>query len=196
VFTTGGCGMQGGGKARVGWGIDGYSVVLVTRLHWAYGMHAAGTSEDSLQQVQPSVLERWELEGAVHLFQVPPPALPPFLDAPVPSLPLTARSATSCVGWASRPRQPWSMVELYPRVQFVPGAPPLSLSRLTRLTQVWLPLVLKYLEPEGAVQLFQVCKPPPSHPPGVDAPVPSLPLTVRPAHVLCWTVWITRESHQ
>jgi len=50
-----------------------------------------------------------------------------------------------------------------------------------------LPLVLERLEPEGAVQLFQVCKPPPSHPPDVDAPLPSLPLTVHPAHVLCWT---------
>jgi len=49
-----------------------------------------------------------------------------------------------------------------------------------------LPLVLNHLEPEGAVQLFQVCKPPQSHPP-VDAPLPSLPRTVRPAHVLCWT---------
>ena len=48
-----------------------------------------------------------------------------------------------------------------------------------------LPLVLNYLEPEGAVQLFQVCKPPQSHPPDVDAPLPSLPLTVRPALVLC-----------
>ena len=50
-----------------------------------------------------------------------------------------------------------------------------------------LPLLLECVEPEGRVQLFQVCKPPPSHPPAVDAPLPSLPLTVRPAHVLCWT---------
>jgi hypothetical protein len=50
-----------------------------------------------------------------------------------------------------------------------------------------LPLVLERLEPEGAVQLHQVRKPPPSHPPDVDAPLPALPLTIRPAHVLCWT---------
>ena len=47
--------------------------------------------------------------------------------------------------------------------------------------------VLKRLEPEGAVKLFQVCKPPPSHPPDVGASLPSLPLTTRPVHVLCWT---------
>ena len=50
-----------------------------------------------------------------------------------------------------------------------------------------LPLVLQRLEPQGAVQLFQVCKPPPSHPPDVDAPLPSLSLTARPVHVFCWT---------
>jgi hypothetical protein len=50
-----------------------------------------------------------------------------------------------------------------------------------------LPLVLNHLKPEMAVQLFQVCKLPPSHPPDVDAPLPSLPLTIRLAHVLCWT---------
>ena len=50
-----------------------------------------------------------------------------------------------------------------------------------------LPLVLERLEPEGAVQLFQVCKPLPSLPPHVGAPLPSLPLKFRPAHVLCWT---------
>ena len=38
-----------------------------------------------------------------------------------------------------------------------------------------LPLVLGRLEPEGAVQLFQVRKPPPSLPPILDAPLPSLP---------------------
>ena len=72
------------------------------------------------------------------------------------------------------------MAELSRRAQFVPGPPPLSGSRLTRLTQVWLPLVLNHLEPEGAVQLFQVCKPPPSHPPDVDAPLPSLSLNGSP----------------
>ena len=50
-----------------------------------------------------------------------------------------------------------------------------------------LPLVLNYLEPEGAAQLFQVCKPLPSPPPVVDAPLPSLPLTACLAHVLCWS---------
>ena len=50
-----------------------------------------------------------------------------------------------------------------------------------------LPLVLERLEPEGAVLLFQVCKPDPSHPPDVVVPLPSLPLTVCPADVLCWT---------
>ena len=50
-----------------------------------------------------------------------------------------------------------------------------------------LPLVLQRLEPEGAVQLFQVCKPLPSLPPHVDAPLPSLPLTACPAHVLYWS---------
>jgi hypothetical protein len=49
-----------------------------------------------------------------------------------------------------------------------------------------LPLVLNHLEPEWALQLFQVCTPPPSHPPDVDAaPLPSLPLKIRSAHVLC-----------
>ena len=50
-----------------------------------------------------------------------------------------------------------------------------------------LPLVLQRLEPQGAIQLFQVCKPPLSNPPDVDAPLPSLPPTARPAHALCWT---------
>ena len=50
-----------------------------------------------------------------------------------------------------------------------------------------LPLVLERLEPEGAVQLFQVCKPLPSLPPHVDAPLPSLPLIACPAHLLCWS---------
>jgi len=50
-----------------------------------------------------------------------------------------------------------------------------------------LPLLLERVGPEEAAQLFQVCKPPPSRPPDVDAPLPSLPITVRPAHVLCWT---------
>ena len=56
-------------------------------------MHAGGPSEDTLQQVLPLMLERLEPEGAVQLFQVrnPPQSLPPFLDAPLPSLPLTAR---------------------------------------------------------------------------------------------------------
>ena len=55
-------------------------------------MQAAGPSEDSLQQVLPLVLERLELEGAVQLFQVrkPAPALSPFWDGLMPSLPLTA----------------------------------------------------------------------------------------------------------
>ena len=47
-----------------------------------------------------------------------------------------------------------------------------------------LPLVLERLEPEGALLCFQVCKPPPSLPPDLDAPLPSLPLTARPAHVV------------
>jgi hypothetical protein len=34
-----------------------------------------------------------------------------------------------------------------------------------------LPLVLERLEPEGALHLFQVRKPSPSHPPDVDAPI-------------------------
>ena len=50
-----------------------------------------------------------------------------------------------------------------------------------------LPLVLARLEPEGVVQLFQVCKPLPSLPPFLDAPLPSLPLMACPAHVLCWS---------
>jgi hypothetical protein len=49
-----------------------------------------------------------------------------------------------------------------------------------------LPVVLELLEPEGAVQLFQVRKHPPSRPPVFDAPLPSLPLTARPVHVLSW----------
>ena len=48
-----------------------------------------------------------------------------------------------------------------------------------------LPLVLERLEPEGALLCFQVCKPPPSLPPDVNAPLPSLPLAARPAHVVC-----------
>jgi len=53
-----------------------------------------GPSEDTLQRVLPLVLERLEPEGAVLLFQVRkhPPYLPPVLDAPLPTLPLTARS--------------------------------------------------------------------------------------------------------
>jgi hypothetical protein len=34
-----------------------------------------------------------------------------------------------------------------------------------------LPLVVNHLEPESAVQLFQVCKPPPSHPPDGVRPI-------------------------
>jgi hypothetical protein len=49
-----------------------------------------------------------------------------------------------------------------------------------------LPLVLERVGPEWAAQLCQVCKPPPSFPPDLDAPLPPLPLTARPAHVLCW----------
>ena len=49
-----------------------------------------------------------------------------------------------------------------------------------------LPLMLNHLEPEGAVQLFQVRRPAPSPPPVLDAPLPSLPLTARLVHVLCW----------
>ena len=45
-----------------------------------------------------------------------------------------------------------------------------------------LPLMLERVEPEGGVQLFQVCKPPPD----LDALLPSLSHTVGPAHVLCW----------
>ena len=100
----------GAGESRAGLGIDGRSVVLVTRLHLAYVMHAGGPSEDTLQQVLSLVLER--------------------------------------------------------------------------------------LEPEGAVQLFQVCKPSPSHPLDMGVLLPSLPLTVRPANVVCWTGWLTRESHE
>ena len=48
-----------------------------------------------------------------------------------------------------------------------------------------LPLVLGFLEPKGAVQLFQVCKPLPSLPPFWDAQLLSLPLMAYPAHVLC-----------
>ena len=59
-----------------------------------------------------------------------------------------------------------------------------------------LPLVLERLEPEWAVQLFQVRKPAPSLPPFLDAPLPSLPPTARPVHVLCWTDYLTRESHE
>ena len=50
-----------------------------------------------------------------------------------------------------------------------------------------LPLMLNHLEPEGVVQLFQVCKPLPSLPPHGDAPLLSLPLTACAAHVLCWS---------
>jgi len=50
-----------------------------------------------------------------------------------------------------------------------------------------LPLLLERVGAEGAAQFFQVCKPLPSIPPHVDAPSPSLPLAVRPAHVLYWT---------
>jgi len=57
-----------------------------------------------------------------------------------------------------------------------------------------LPLVLERLEPEGVVQLFQVRKPPPSLPPVLDAPFPSLHLTARPVHVLCWLGLSPRES--
>ena len=46
-----------------------------------------------------------------------------------------------------------------------------------------LPLVLERLEPGGAVQLVQVRKPPPSLPPILDSPLPSLPLTARPVHL-------------
>ena len=55
-----------------------------------------------------------------------------------------------------------------------------------------LPLLLECLEPEGAVQLVQVCKPLPSFPPNVDAPLPSLPRTVRLVHMLCWSGWSIR----
>ena len=53
-------------------------------------MHAAGPSEDTLQQVLPLVLERLKpggaVPGALQFFQVrtPPPSLSPFLDAPLP----------------------------------------------------------------------------------------------------------------
>jgi hypothetical protein len=60
--------------------------------------------------------------------------------------------------------------------------------------QLVLPFVLARLEPEGAIQLFQVRKPPPSLSPHFDAPLPSLPLTARPAHVLCWLGESPRES--
>jgi len=50
-----------------------------------------------------------------------------------------------------------------------------------------LPLVLARLEPEGVVQLFQVCKPLLSLPPFLDAPLPWLPRMACPAHVLCWS---------
>jgi hypothetical protein len=45
-----------------------------------------------------------------------------------------------------------------------------------------LPLVLERLEPEGAAQCLKVCKTTPSPPPESNAPMPSLPLKVRPAH--------------
>jgi len=57
-----------------------------------------------------------------------------------------------------------------------------------------LPFVLERLEPEGAVQLFQVRKPPPSLPPVLDAPLPLLLFTARPVHVLCWLGLSPRES--
>ena len=50
-----------------------------------------------------------------------------------------------------------------------------------------LPLLLERVGLEGAAQLFQVCRPLPSLPPHVDAPLPSRPLTACPVHVLCWS---------
>ena len=57
-----------------------------------------------------------------------------------------------------------------------------------------LPMVLERLELEGASLCFQVFMQPPSLPPYVYAPLPSLPLTSRPAHILCCLGWSTRES--
>jgi hypothetical protein len=57
-----------------------------------------------------------------------------------------------------------------------------------------LPFVLEHLEPEGAVQLFQVRKPPPSLPPVFDAPFSVLLLTARPVQVVCWLGVSPRES--
>jgi len=48
-----------------------------------------------------------------------------------------------------------------------------------------LPLLLERVGAEGAALLFQVCKPLPSLPPHADAPLPPLPRTACPAHVLC-----------
>jgi len=50
-----------------------------------------------------------------------------------------------------------------------------------------LPLLLERVGLEGAARLFQVCRPLPSLPPHVDAPLPSRPLTACPVHVLCWS---------
>jgi len=49
-----------------------------------------------------------------------------------------------------------------------------------------LPLVPERWEPEGAVQLFQVRKPSPSLLFFLEAPLPPMPRTARPVHVLCW----------
>ena len=90
-------------QARAAWGVDGRSVVLVTRLHWAQGMHAGGPSEDTLQKVLPLVLERLDPEGAVQLFQVckPPPSHPPDVGAPLPSRPSRFALLTYRVGRAN-----------------------------------------------------------------------------------------------
>ena len=55
-----------------------------------------------------------------------------------------------------------------------------------------LPLVLERLEPEGAAQCLKVCQTTPSPPPETDAPMPSLPLKVRPAHV--FVEWASRPA--
>jgi len=86
-----GVGRRGSWEARAGRGIDGRSVVFVTRLNWTYGMHAGGPNEDTLQKMLPLLLERLEPEGVVQLFQVCkfPPSHTPDVNAPLPSLPLT-----------------------------------------------------------------------------------------------------------
>jgi len=68
-----------------------------------------------------------------------------------------------------------------------------ELQRVDTLQRV-LQLVVQRLEPEEAVQLVQVRKPPPSLPPVLDAPLPSLPLTAHPVHVFCWLGESPRES--